>query len=307
MNGSDDPSQPPPPPNVTGVRDDNILAQRFASQVGPLFHYCSATSFLAILQNRTIRFSDASQLNDGEEVVWPNDLFSQAITLIRAGEGGVQASLITNAFLDLIEQRWAASLQTSRHFVACFSRMGDSLSQWRAYADDATGLAIGFTGLETFPSQLIEVCYDYTLQLKEMIECICYLFTKSLTPNYSSSQFTWDVIGFVSRSIGYKNPAFYEEHEVRLSRIVGSFNFATSVHQFDNAELSRKDFKVSYREARGRLVPYSDIRFDTDTAMRVSEITIGPRSQVTSQELELFLGSYGYSGVKIQSAGTRYR
>jgi hypothetical protein len=45
---------------------------------GTMYHYCSAQTFLSIIQNRTIRFSDINLLNDAEEGRWGYGIFIEA-------------------------------------------------------------------------------------------------------------------------------------------------------------------------------------------------------------------------------------
>lgn len=60
-------------------------------------------------------------------------------------------------------------------YVCCFSREGDLLSQWRAYADDGAGFSVGFTSSwlnrkhGNCPMKLLEAEYDEDRQIELLL------------------------------------------------------------------------------------------------------------------------------------------
>lgn len=117
-----------------------------------IYHYCSADTFIAIIENRCIRLSDLNKTNDFQEKKWASNLIVEVL----------KEKLITNRInLNLEEDYWyneftANHLQYYKNemnailfnekpiLIACFSQIEDLLSQWRAYGQDGTGLCIGF-------------------------------------------------------------------------------------------------------------------------------------------------------------------
>ncbi|MFG1190402.1 DUF2971 domain-containing protein [Xanthobacter flavus] len=99
-----------------------------------LYHYCSTQTAFAILQSRTFRLSPLSAANDSLEGRVLGRLFAQLLTEMSIPRGVADvASIIVEGYADATEG-----------FAFCLSEDADLLSQWRAYACDGTGIAIGF-------------------------------------------------------------------------------------------------------------------------------------------------------------------
>ena len=99
-----------------------------------LYHYCATEAFHSIVANRTIRLTCLSLSNDSMEG-----------RLVRiemrkmAEHDGLDADCIQRLDDHLRfteEQFWSLGF--------CFSEAGDLLSQWRGYAQNASGISIGF-------------------------------------------------------------------------------------------------------------------------------------------------------------------
>lgn len=99
-----------------------------------LYHYCSTQTAFSILKFRTIRLSPLSAANDSLEGRVLGRVFSQLLQATGLPKGVVDvASFMVEGYADATEG-----------FAFCLSENGDLLSQWRAYARDGTGIAIGF-------------------------------------------------------------------------------------------------------------------------------------------------------------------
>src|SRR6266446_2177088 len=101
-----------------------------------IYHYCGAASFLAICTIKKMRFSDLFSMNDFMEMHWGYSIWEKAASEILDEVG--------REFLDEIDKIISVSGVRGLLVAACFSLDGDVLSQWRAYADDGQGYAIGF-------------------------------------------------------------------------------------------------------------------------------------------------------------------
>ena len=105
--------------------------------LGPIYHYCDLAAFLAILKSGRLRLSDALTLNDSEEISWGVRRFLEGLK--------------RNARLPIAEKLLGATDVLRSRFdeccpcVSCLSSEGDSISQWRGYAADGTGAAVGLT------------------------------------------------------------------------------------------------------------------------------------------------------------------
>lgn len=104
-----------------------------------LWHYTSMKSMLQIFQNKTLRFSSATHLNDSEELTWVEKVIEAAKTNKNTGQLDDDAALLLSHCIAPSDFH-----QRNSPLVASFSMCHDKLSQWRAYADDGRGVAIGF-------------------------------------------------------------------------------------------------------------------------------------------------------------------
>ena len=102
-----------------------------------LYHYCSNQSFLSIIDSATVRASDLSLSNDRLEGKWSRQLLEEFCT--KKNLFPITKALLLERFDYVILEYFFA-------LGFCLSEEPDLLSQWRGYADDGRGVAIGFDG-----------------------------------------------------------------------------------------------------------------------------------------------------------------
>src|SRR5690349_16503832 len=107
----------------------------------PLYHYTGMAGLEGILKSDSIWFTDYRHLNDPNELLHGLAL-AQRMLERRAQAGGFEGMLFA----------WVNDLLNQKNFdrafeflIASFSRNRDELGQWRAYADNAQGVAIAFS------------------------------------------------------------------------------------------------------------------------------------------------------------------
>src|SRR5687768_3662348 len=96
-----------------------------------LYHYCSPDAFLAICSNKTVRFSYIYSMNDFMDMHWGYHMWEQTAAKVLETLG--------KEFLDSIDEIISSSSLGVLPLAACFSKGGDVLSQWRAYAENGAG------------------------------------------------------------------------------------------------------------------------------------------------------------------------
>ena len=103
-----------------------------------VYHYCTLQGFLGIIQNASLWVSDISKSNDGLECIYGRNQIRDRIEQEIKSDAEAMYAWKTGYGMndDLFD-----SMLT---YVACFSEKEDCLSQWRGYADDGKGMAIGF-------------------------------------------------------------------------------------------------------------------------------------------------------------------
>lgn len=128
-----------------------------------LWHYCSNTTFQLIVEKQELLLNEISHSNDSMEGKWLVEKVLRSALLKNK-----VSDRETNQFIEKIysmKKRYNA-------FAFCLSDKSDVLSQWRGYADDGHGVAIGFNKLflESLlggngPNLLVEVKYTTSDQL----------------------------------------------------------------------------------------------------------------------------------------------
>ncbi|MCB5409443.1 DUF2971 domain-containing protein [Pseudogemmobacter faecipullorum] len=251
--------------------------------VDQLFHYCSPSTFWSIIKYRQLWLTSLTQSNDTAEGKWILQRWLDAFD--------------SNNECKRVQRNGAFhSVDMTLHEVvalgACFSEAGDQLSQWRGYAADGAGFAIGFDHSEleavvtkhAQPSvSLSKIIYgwDDHERRSDLFKSLHGAFSPDFT-RYSQSG------GYGSMSIdnsaeardaklsaagklfSFKNPAFSEEKEWRLL-IVGY--------------LSQLE-KVDYRESSGVISPFLKMDFSTDS---IRTVRLGPTNRTPERVVEAFL------------------
>lgn len=116
--------------------------QRFAVP-GVLYHYTDGSGMLGIVESGRIRLTDIFGMNDPSEI---RHGFERASLVLEedAKLGHPAAAVFAQRFREVMDN---LIVQMAPFFVACFSRSGDDLGQWRAYAANGNGFALGFDGV----------------------------------------------------------------------------------------------------------------------------------------------------------------
>ena len=268
-----------------------------------LYHYCSLTSLMAILETRVIRLSSVLHMNDSKELRWFLDLATEYVHKNHSAKSA---------------ERWAKVFEDWRHsfvYCFCFSRLRDSLSQWRAYADDGHGVAIGFDSTFTWsdrkphyslfgandpPFQLQPVSYDVT-QHKARIDGLLkkqdWWNEDRFKPG--SLLFRAVTMPILQQAVISKNPAFKEEKEWRL------------IHSEDAEAIASSFYGPVEVCAKGKmLVPFIPYMFRLADREKpaIAELVLGPKvSFETEHTLRLWFKGRSYPMPKITRSNASYR
>jgi hypothetical protein len=106
-----------------------------------IYHYTNDLGLRGILETGIFWLTDIFNLNDPSEL---RHGFSHAINALnnKAATGPPESKFFAKRFESFGRQR---GIQDSAHYFVCsFSSCGDDLGQWRAYADNGRGYALGF-------------------------------------------------------------------------------------------------------------------------------------------------------------------
>ena len=269
-----------------------------------LYHYCPAPAFVEILRSRILWLTHQAGMNDSRETTWAIPIINDEIRQLRTEETAAFFERTCDAF----------NPNKAELYLASFSKDDDSLSQWRAYATDGEGFAIGFHSA-TFAVQpqfpkwsiqpesslgFVEIQYSDEL-LKKAIRTV-FCLQKAISPQGGDHM----TCAVTLRELAYsfKNPAFHEEQEWRIA-----YAPQTMPDPEKGAlQIRGKLTDIRFRSARYGVLPYFEIPFGQpvrDDA--IAEVVIGPKNRTNRGLLEMMLLSLGYRNAKVRRSSATYR
>lgn len=105
-----------------------------------IYHYTDDIGLDGILNSGALRFTDIFGVNDPSEL---KHGFSHALKVLQ--NLSMNGSSLEKKFVERFFKLYQDQLQKTAHFFICaFSKLGDDLSQWRAYANNGRGYALVF-------------------------------------------------------------------------------------------------------------------------------------------------------------------
>ncbi len=276
-----------------------------------MYHYTNLSGFISILENKKLWLTSSTSMNDHQETHWFKNIFYTKLNNLLAEEK------LSKDQLDLLNAFWGVQVNPiSNPHICCFSEDGDLLSQWRAYADDAAGISIGFNPkelnlkddlpmLNVSPKEnvwLNSVIYDQNEQ-QEIVTRLAndmISLAKIVSPlNENSESANMNMSLLANKCLAYsyifKNPAFSEERELRI----------INLPLFDNSD---KWFgcngEPKFRSSGGTIASYFDFEFSLES---ITEIILGPKSKVNEADMSVFLRSNRLGHVTIKRSSASYR
>lgn len=276
-----------------------------------VYHYCSVDTFFNIIKNSSMWLSDIAKSNDYQECVRCREFVNKGMEEYLRDD--IEA---LKAWSTLYEEGVYSNFST-RTFCACFSESKDKLSQWRGYAQDGKGMAVGFD--REVLEELNQISEYYTAFGKVIYDNPQEYVQSIIADNIKKLEYKG--IGHVALELSgnyrmqfpfVKNPGFEEEKEWRavVCSPIGHCNIPSS----ENILFS----KVNYRTANNKLIPYIEMNFEKVKQSIIKEIFIGPKSEVEVEDIVNLLSFYGYydgieegdnsrKPVAIKKSNTTYR
>lgn len=249
-----------------------------------IYHYCSIESFYSILLSNYIYASLHTSLNDYSESAWFYQLLLSKANIKHTDSNKEKLnSFLNNVFINIKD-----------YFISSFSKEDDVLSQWKAYADNGKGVAIGFYtnsfGIkEQVPSYSLSVHSD---QLKGIFE-INYdeQYHNSLAENIIDLVINdKDVfnINFENFTLSIKNPAFHEEKEIRIVEIMDTrINFNPDHLGLETKNIAKHlDYRLS---PKGDIIPYRKFNLFLNNERKLHSLKLGPKCNIHPKHLNLFV------------------
>ena len=298
-----------------------------------VYHYCSLDVFTKIISGKSIRLSDITKSNDSMEILWITkyikEIFDEEFQKETEKTKYFKKDYPKEVFTELVEhyskEFFDEEQKLYSYFVCCFSRQGDLLSQWRGYADDGNGIAIGFDSdilkqivkadinyairSNVFDFNSVEYSeYSQKLQVKKVaLELITELKeiakSKSSDIKQNSMQaYNNCFLKLFNLSIFMKNPFFKEEQEWRICH----WTEITSKNKTSNIQIN-EDLTLSdigFHQIRDDIIPHIDLSFEKSSKAAIKEIIIGPKCKIRENDIKTFLFSNGIECQISKSKGT---
>lgn len=271
-----------------------------------LYHYCSVETFYNIITNKTLWLTDSFSTNDYMENRWINKIIPDILPNYINDRNRQQFDNIFKQY----------EINDYIPFITCFSEDGDILSQWRAYANDGSGVAIGFTTtyfdikhqlpftMAAYNENSIglhEVYYDSKVQAN----IIKALFEKASIPGEVNGEELLEIaVKLKQYSFVFKNPAFFEEREWRIIHtplILGS-------NKDDTTQTMGAISDCKFRVTTNDIAPYFLLSFSEEKPIPpISEIILGPKNRMAMYKIRTFLSMNNLRNIPIKFSGASYR
>jgi hypothetical protein len=281
------------------------------SRGGPrsFFHYTDYNAFASIVTNRDLWLTDAGFSNDAEELVNGRSLIAEVIK--DQAEKGASKMRALAIDVDKLEGNQEGRENPTRGvYVCCFCEDGDLLGQWRGYAANGGGVAIGIDS-EAFScvagvhnsigvASFWKVSYDDDDKRKR-VEDVLEFWAGQPDPPAVRAESAAATLRFYVPT--FKHPSFKEEQEWRLIFWPGP----------------TCKVRPKFRTARGLFMPYLAFGELTNTfdnpkqenagwlAIKSVRIGPGPYKDVNALSAERLLKSYEFTGADVNRSTIPYR
>lgn len=268
-----------------------------------IYHYCSPETFHKIIENKTLWLSATNNMNDFSEGKWVESVLAKVLSDNHTDDNNEWCN---NLWRTVVGNNQIA-------YVSCFSKEGDTLSQWRAYAQDGEGVAIGFdedklglgSGMPIWHAaggvhsiKLNEIEYIDTHELQREIKSIIFKKGVQYINNVNHLLEITAKINHLSMTV--KNLAFEEEKEKRI--IYKALIMTDKENRTIQAFPSIGD--VKYRISNGYLTSYFDFKFNSNV---IKEIILGPKNKFSQYDIETFLSINGLTKANVGRSTATYR
>lgn len=269
------------------------------------YYYCSVPTFHNIIYERQLYLSDPLKMNDSGELRW---FINQAVKYVEENEPSLKdtAAEAVKSFDSLVGngQRFT--------YIGCFSKEPDLLSQWRGYAADATGVALGF---ELFDLKALNKRIDYKNVkyrsgfTSEDRDVILYVI-KMLAENKQDDD-EWKCTIYkelLPIMAEYKADGFKEEKEIRLTYWTGDRPHRGEYYVPLKSEekLDRKYRIIGDSNITG----YVELDFEKKLNA-LKEVVLGPKCKITEFDIKDYIllrwGVFPVDRIKVYRSKIAYQ
>lgn len=282
-----------------------------------LYHYCSIPVFHSIITNQEIWLSSLLSSNDSME----GKIAHQIVNELCAKHS------LNSDSLAVLQDALEFSQTHADCLGFCLSEKQDQLSQWRGYADDGRGFAIGFNKnyLEelskknrrsSYAFEIRKVNYEQTLQeltVKPFVVRVIEMISEGALARPENN-----LLGLLSEQSKAEAKKAYEKNIQELYLESSSLLFKTFRLKHpafaEEAEWRLLNYvpigggkDTLFRATKDRLVPYKTLKLAQLNMQPVNEVIIGPKNNTMLEVIERILSSNLFENVKVIKSQSTYR
>jgi hypothetical protein len=283
-----------------------------------IYHYTDDVGLRGILETGQLWLTDIFNLNDPSEL---NHGFTRAIEVLNSlvVNGPPESKAFARQLTYLSEQK---GIQGSAEFFVCsFSSCGDDLGQWRAYADNGRGYAVGFdaealgcgfvNGQTTIPNSEVSYAATFPITYKDaelarihrkiiekMLGLVSLPHGRNLQDAAIKSYIRELSVSFMTHTIHaalfFKHEAYNNEQEHRFLEVYSA---------------AAPPSKMKLRSRPYSLIKYKEFDWRSVAAKALRQIVVGPAADHTkaSQFARDCLRSFHPETVPINCSVIPYR
>lgn len=277
-----------------------------------LYHYCSNETLVSIITGKSIRISSVKMSNDSQEGLLILDRYRQII----------KEDYPNQHLHNIIEGRMELMCNLFDALAFCLSEKGDLLSQWRGYANNGKGVAIGFKTeqlknlhyitqeSERLPLELQRVTYhenEHHDKIKPTIKQIieskpigALLERLESKTEISPTLFDPDLLRIFNtinttlllgwgEAYTIKSEAFDEEKEWRLF------------------QLFAKGLPSEFKANDDKIIQFRTINLPTGEDSPIASITLGPKNSTPPETIKTLLSMNNFKDASINKSKASYR
>lgn len=296
------------------------------------YHYCSAKSFYEIVSTGQVWMADATKTNDSSEMVFLFEDFEQVFMNVYKKNkfpcilGNLENEEAINSIFNAgITYRNYNGENAYTNYVFCLSEKSNSLNQWRAYARNGSGFALGFyyEKLNEFAKNnpkfslakvkylskksLVKIQIEYATTILNGIKDIFNLNRKAanlktLLNNYVYHQFQI----MAEDAVHYKSYDFSEEKEWRL--IYKCKNKKEEIKIKDSTEFDSIQFYYKNEDIISFIpIKLSNLLVTNTESKLKNTLVLGPQNKVYVVDILMYLEKNGIHNVEIDKSEITYR
>lgn len=301
------------------ILSEDSLNIDFGSKTNNIvYHYTNIQGLEGILNSNSLWMTDFKYMNDYREINHGLELVDDILQELE------KKSLYKNKEEYFkIWKKFVKKGVKKRICISCFSAdNGDSLSQWRGYGNNGSGISIGFKIDSTYWNYnpiavLNKVIYDTDKQ-KMILENIIHTYLvvsewedKNVKKFLKPEKMAKRCISSIYEHITYfKDNSFEDEKEVRLV-----YKEDKSFFKIAKLNKPKKEFRIS----DNKIIPYlssknipkfnKEYARTKDEILPIYDIVIGPQkdADLIMCGIKELLKSKGYKNVKVRKSIVPYR